>query len=78
MELLVILLPRRQASQAKPSQPSEAKQTKPGHHAATHSGVADAHGTLAGDSVMSDVPEPERSLMPRKDALRKFQQAHPP
>lgn len=31
------------------------------------------HDVLAGDSE-SEIPEPERSLMPRKDALRKFQQ----
>merc|ERR1711939_946358 len=51
------------------SAPGTARANPPAPH-------ADAHGILAsGDSLMSEVPEPERSLMPRKDALRKFQQA---
>lgn len=55
--------PRRRAS-AQNDVPKVVKQITP----------ACAAEPLSGDSVMSEVPEPERSVMPRKDTLRKFQQ----
>lgn len=51
--------------------PALATAAAPRPNAAGTGAGADA---LVGDSVMSEVPEPERSLMPRKDTLRKFQQ----
>lgn len=47
----------------------------PSHHTAGLNSGTDALSALAGDSAVDEIPEPERSLMPRKDGLRKIQQA---
>lgn len=54
---------------------AEKRGERPQQHTVGAGALPPLSHTLSEDDVDSEVPEPERSLMPRKETLRKFQQA---